>query len=69
MTRSEIIDKFRELDITLSPAGIWKFDAEGRKEAQDAKRPDNLALDMFPLDNMYKFRIEQTPYLLIDRWC
>jgi hypothetical protein len=66
MTRSEIIDKFRELDITLSPAGIWKFDAEGRKEAQDAKRPDNLALDLYPLDNMYKFRIEQTPYLLID---
>lgn len=66
MTRDDIIAKFSELDINLSPAGIWKFDAEGRKESIDAKRPDNLPLSKYPQDNMYKFRIEQTPYLLID---
>lgn len=66
MTRDDIIAKFSELNIELKPAGIWKFDVEGRKESVDAKRPDNLQLSKYPQDNMYKFRIEQTPYLLID---
>ena len=66
MTREDIIARFKQLDITLSPAGIWEFDSDGRKKSIDAKRPDNLSLSKYPKDNMYKFRIEQTNYLLID---
>lgn len=66
MTREDIIARFNQIDITLSPAGIWDFDSDGRKKSIDAKRPDNLPLSKYPKDNMYKFRIEQTPYLLID---
>ena len=66
MTREDIIARFKQLDITLSPAGIWEFDSDGRKKSIDAERPDNLPLSKYPKDNMYKFRIEQTPYLLID---
>lgn len=66
MTREDIVAKFKELDITLSPAGIWEFDATGKKHGVDIKRPDKLDLDRYPKDNMYKFRIEETPYLLID---
>jgi len=66
MTREDIVAKFKELDITLSPAGIWEFDAEGKKRGVDIKRPDKLDLNRYSKDNMYKFRIEETPYLLID---
>ena len=66
MTKIEILNSFEAKGIKLSPAGIWKFDADGKKEAVEAKRLDNLELSRYPDDNMFKFRIDDTEYMCID---
>ena len=58
MTKQQIIDSFAKHNIVLSPAGIWKFNTDGKKEPIVAFRVDNLPLDKYPDDNMFKLRIE-----------
>lgn len=66
MNKQDIINSFKKLDINLSPAGVWDFDSNGKKTSVDANRADKLPLDQYPDDNMFKFRIEETPYMCID---
>jgi len=66
MTKQQIIDSFAKHNIVLSPAGIWKFNTDGKKEPIVAFRVDNLPLDKYPDDNMFKLRIDSTPYMVID---
>ena len=66
LSKSEIINKFAKYNISLHPAGIWEFDAEGKKTPKVAYRVDGLAIDSYPDDNMFKLRIEKTPYMVID---
>lgn len=66
MNKIDILNSFEAKGIKLTPAGVWKFDANGKKEAVDAKRPDNLELSRYPNDNMFKFRIDSTEYMCID---
>lgn len=66
MNKQQIIDRFNHLGINLHPAGIWKFDSSGKKTPVVAYRADNLSINDFPKDNMFKLRIEQTPYMVID---
>lgn len=66
MERQEIVDRFKRHGIQLYPAGVWKFDAEGKKEAVVPYRADKLLLSAYPQDNMLKLRIEETPYMVID---
>ncbi len=66
MEKQQIIDRFKGFDIPLHPAGIWEFDGEGKKTPKVAYRSDGLPLEEYPKDNMFKLRIEQTPYMVID---
>lgn len=66
MDKQHIIDSFARHNIQLSPAGIWKFNGEGKKEPVVAFRADNLPISKFPKDNMFKLRIDSTPYMVID---
>lgn len=65
MDRIDIINTFEGLNIKLSPAGVWAFE-NNKKKAIDANRADNLPLSDYMNDNMFKFRIEETPYMVID---
>ena len=65
MTKLDIISSFAAKDINLCPAGIWDF-KDGKKSPIDANRIDRLELDKYPDDNMFKFRIDDTPYMCID---
>ena len=66
MEKQAIIDRFAEHNITLHPAGIWEFDAEGNKKAKVAFRQDGLDIQAYPQDNMFKLRIDSTDYMVID---
>jgi hypothetical protein len=66
MDKKTIINSFKAQDIELHPAGIWKFDSNGKKEPIVAFRLDGLSIDSYPKDNMFKFRIDNTPYMVID---
>ena len=66
LTRDEIVDRFAKFNVTLHPAGIWRFNSAGSKEPEVAFRADNLPLSKYPKDNMLKLRIEETPYMVID---
>lgn len=66
MNKQEILNKFNTLGIELHPAGKWDFDAEGKKKSIDVNRADKLPIEQYPDDNMFKFRIEETPYMCID---
>lgn len=66
LNKQTIIDRFAAHNITLHPAGIWKFNSNGKKEPIVAFRPDGLPIDKYPKDNMYKLRIDTTPYMVID---
>jgi len=66
MDKQLIINSFKKYDIELHPAGIWEFDTNGKKRPKVAYRIDGLNIDDYPDDNMFKLRIEKTPYLVID---
>lgn len=66
MEKQTIIDRFAEHQIELHPAGIWEFDAEGKKKPVIAFRQDGLDISSYPKDNMFKLRVDSTPYMVID---
>ena len=65
MTRTEIITAFSNINITLHPAGKWEL-VDGKKQAVDAARKDDLPLDAWPLDNMFKFKVQSSGYIILD---
>lgn len=65
MDKQLIIDKFKKHEIVLHPAGIWKLTSEGKKP-EVAFRVDGLEIENYPKDNMFKLRIDETPYMVID---
>lgn len=66
LDKEAIVSTFAEHDISLHPAGVWKFDGEGKKEPIIPFRADRLPLSSYPKDNMFKLRIEETQYMVID---
>lgn len=66
MTRKEIVDFFTTIDIKLSPAGIWDYDLQEGKKPINPNRADYLPLSKHPEDNMFKYRLDDTDYLVVD---
>ena len=54
-----------QLNINLTPGGIFNFTSFG-KEPIDLARYDNERWEDRPNDNVAKFRIDQTPYIIFD---
>lgn len=63
---NKVIKSFKKQGITISPAGRWKFDSEGRKEAVDANRKDGESWEDHPSDNMAKYRPELSGHYVLD---
>ena len=62
----DTINTFKQqLQINLSPAGIWKY-VDGVKVSVECKRYDYEPWNKHPKDNMGKFRLDDTPYIVID---
>jgi len=67
MNNANVVSRFKTESIALHPAGVWKFDKNGDKEAVDAVRKDLLPLEDHPNDNMLKHRIQDSGLLCVDR--
>ena len=66
LSKQDIVDSFAKHKVSLHPAGIWEFDAAGKKKPVVAFRQDGLPLSSYPDDNMFKLRVDETPYMVID---
>jgi len=61
-----IVTVFKDHNIQLHPAGLWKWDEDRNKIQVDANRTDGLDLDKYPNDNMLKHRAELSGVCVID---
>ena len=66
-SKQAILDTFTGLDIDLRPAGIWDYDTTSQKKISvDPKRVDNASWSRYPKDNMFRFNLKDTNYLVVD---
>ena len=65
MTKSEIIEAFKSIGITLYSGGVMDYDLEAQKKI----RKDYERYDYEPIretDNFFRFKGADTPYLVVD---
>ena len=61
-----MIESFKTvLNLDLTPGGIWTLNSEGRKQAIDSRRVDNLSWDSYKEDNMARLFLHKDSNILV----